>query len=91
MHGHGTWTIQIVKRSDAAKGFVLLPPSCVAAAMGGRAHPRVKPEDRLFAWLGRCRRLAKDWETSIESSTAFAHVASIRMLSRRTARYWIDE
>ncbi|MFN7397529.1 MAG: IS5/IS1182 family transposase, partial [Sandaracinobacter sp.] len=35
----------------------------------------------------RCRRLAKDWEKSIESSTAWTLIASIRMLTRRTARY----
>ncbi len=36
--------------------------------------------------LGRCRRLAKDWERSIESSTAWTTIASIRMLTRRIAR-----
>ena len=37
---------------------------------------------------GRCRRLAKDWEKSIESATAYAHIASIRMLTRPIARHW---
>ena len=71
--GHGRWTIEIVKRSDAAKGFVVLPRRWVV--------------ERTFAWLGRCRRLAKDWEKSIESATAFAQIASIRMLTRRIARH----
>lgn len=70
---HGDWTIEIIKRSDAAKGFEILPRRWVV--------------ERTFAWLGRCRRLAKDWETSLASSTAWALVASIRMLTRRTARY----
>ena len=70
---HGSSTIEIIQRSDTAKGFVLLPRRWV-----------VEP---TFAWLGRCRRLAKDWERSIASSTAWAHIASIRMLTRRTARY----
>lgn len=43
--------------------------------------------ERTFAWLGRCRRLAKDWEKSIASSTAWTHIASIRMLTRQTARH----
>jgi putative transposase len=73
MRGHGRWTIEIVKRSDTAKGFVVLPRRWVV--------------ERTFAWLGRCRRLAKDWEKSIESATAFAHIASIRMLTRRIARH----
>jgi hypothetical protein len=31
--------------------------------------------------------LAKDWETTIESSTAWAYVANIRLMTRRLARY----
>ena len=73
MLAHGSWTIDIVKRSDAAKGFVLLPRRWVV--------------ERTLAWLNRCRRLAKDWEKSTESSTAFLHLASIRMLTRRIATY----
>jgi putative transposase len=69
---HGSWTLEIIKRSDAAKGFELLPRRWVV--------------ERTFAWLGRCRRLAKDWERSIQSSTAWATIASIRMLTRRIAR-----
>ena len=71
LKGHGSWTLEIIKRSDTAKGFVLLPRRWVV--------------ERKFAWLGRCRRLAKDWEQSIESSTAWATIASIRMLTRRIA------
>lgn len=71
--GKGKWTIEIIKRSDKAKGFEVLPRRWVV--------------ERTFAWLGRCRRLAKDWERSIASSTAWALIASIRMLTRRTARY----
>lgn len=73
MASHGTWTIEIIKRSDTAKGFEILPRRWVV--------------ERTFAWLGRCRRLAKDWETSVSSSAAWALIASIRMVTRRTARY----
>lgn len=69
---HGEWTLEIIKRSDTAKGFEVLPRRWVV--------------ERTFAWLNRCRRLAKDWERSIESSTAWANIASIRMLTRRIAR-----
>ena len=72
LKGNGEWTLEIIKRSDTAKGFELLPRRWVV--------------ERTFAWLGRCRRLAKYWERSIESSTAWANIASIRMLSRRIAR-----
>ncbi len=73
LKGHRDWTIEIIKRSDTAKGFEALPRRWVV--------------ERTFAWLGRCRRLAKDWEQSIESSTAWALVASIRFLTRRIAKY----
>jgi transposase len=69
LRGNGDWTLEIIKRSDKAQGFEVLPRRWVV--------------ERTFAWLGRCRRLAKDWEQSIESSTAWATVASIRMLTRR--------
>jgi len=73
LKGKGEWTIEIIKRSDDQKGFVVLPRRWVV--------------ERTFAWLGRCRRLAKDWEKSIESSTAWILIAHIRILIRRLARY----
>jgi transposase len=45
--------------------------------------------ERTFAWLGRCRRLAKDWEKSIASSEAWINVAHIRLTTRRIARYCV--
>ncbi len=69
----GDWTIEIVRRSDKAKGFEVLPRRWVV--------------ERTFAWLGRCRRLAKEWEKSIASAEAWVYVAHIRLLSRRLAKY----
>lgn len=57
----GRFTVEIVKRSDTAKGFELLPRRWVV--------------ERTFAWLGRCRRLAKDFERTIESAEAWLLVA----------------
>ena len=64
--------MEIVKRSDAAKGFVVLPKRWVV--------------ERSFAWLNRCRRLAKDWESTIASSEAWLLLASIRRMVRAVAR-----
>ncbi|WP_180901595.1 DsrE family protein [Martelella soudanensis] len=73
LEGNGAWTIEIIKRSDTARGFEVLPRRWVV--------------ERTFAWLGRCRRLAKDWEKSIQSSSAWAYIASIRIIIRRLATY----
>lgn len=70
----GDWTLQIVKRSDTANGFEVLPRRWVV--------------ERTFAWLGRCRRLGKDWEKSIASAEAWINVAHIRLTTRRLARFW---
>ncbi len=67
----GRWTIQVVKRSDTAKGFEVIPRRWVV--------------ERSFAWLGRNRRLAKDFERSIESATAWLFMASVQMITRRIA------
>jgi transposase len=68
----GRWTIEIVKRSDAVKGFKLLPRRWVV--------------ERTIAWLNRNRRLAKDFEATIESAETWLMIASVKMLSRRLAR-----
>ena len=68
----GRWTIQIVKRSDTAVGFELIPRRWVV--------------ERTFAWLGRCRRMAKDWEKTIASAEAWLLIAHIRRVIRLLAR-----
>lgn len=69
----GQWTLQIIKRSDHAKGFAVLPRRWVV--------------ERTFAWLGRCRRLAKDYEKTIASAETWIFIANLRILTRRIARY----
>jgi transposase len=62
-------TIEIVKRSDTAKGFKILPRRWVV--------------ERTFAWLNRCRRLAKDFENRTHNALAFLKLASIRLMLRK--------
>jgi putative transposase len=49
-------------------------------------HPRRWVVERFLAWLGRNRRLAKDFEGTLESATAFLYAASVLLLTRRLAR-----
>ncbi len=64
--------VEIVKRSDQVKGFAVLPKRWVV--------------ERTFAWLNRCRRLAKDWECLNRKARAFVLLASIRLMLRRLGR-----
>jgi transposase len=64
--------LEIVKRSDTAKGFVVLPKRWIV--------------ERTFGWLGRCRRLAKDYETRTRAAAAFLILALIRLMLRRIVR-----
>ena len=58
--------IEIVKRSDQAKGFAVLPRRWVV--------------ELTFAWLNRCRRLAKDFENLTRNALAFLRLASICLM-----------
>ncbi|HXZ17931.1 MAG TPA: IS5 family transposase [Roseiarcus sp.] len=61
--------LEIVKRADQAKAFVALPKRWIV--------------ERTLAWLGRCRRLAKDWECLNRKALAFLRLASIRLMLRK--------
>jgi transposase len=61
--------LEIVKRSDQAHRFIVLPKRWIV--------------ERTFAWLGRCRRLAKDWECLNRKALAFLKLASIRLMIRK--------
>ena len=62
-------TVEIVKRSDQAKGFAVLPKRWIV--------------ERSLAWFGRCRRLAKDWECLNRRALTFLRLASIRLMLRK--------
>lgn len=68
----GDLKLEIIRRCDQARGFVLLPRRWVV--------------ERTLGWFGRSRRLAKDWDASTASSTAMTLIASTKILTRKIAR-----
>lgn len=60
------WKLEIVRRSDQAKGFEVLPHRWIV--------------ERTFGWLGRYRRLARDFEHTVSSSESVVYIASIRRM-----------
>ena len=54
--------------------------------IGFAVQPRRWVVERFFAWIGRNRRLAKDFEATIDSARAFLYAASVMLLVRRIAR-----
>ena len=63
--------VEVVKRSDKAKGFEVVPKRWVV--------------ERTFGWLMQCRRLTRDYERTVQSATAWIHVAMMRLMLRRLA------
>lgn len=64
--------VKIVKRSDTAKGFEVLPKRWIV--------------ERTLAWITLNRRMARDFETYAETASAFIYIAMIKIMSRRLAR-----
>ena len=65
------WTIEIVKRSAIAKGFVLLPKRWIV--------------ERTFSWFENYRRLSKDYEYSPDTSETMIYIAMTHLMVRRLA------
>ena len=65
-------SLEIVKRSDTVKGFYVLPKRWIV--------------ERTYGWLGRCRRLGKDYENLSRSHVGFIILAMIRLMLRRIVR-----
>jgi putative transposase len=67
----GNWVLEIVKRSDDVQGFVVLPRRWVV--------------ERTLGWLGRYRRLSKDYEELTDTSESMIYLAMINLMTRRLA------
>jgi putative transposase len=63
------WVLQIVKRCADQKGFVVLPKRWIV--------------ERTFGWLGRYRRLSKDYEEQPQSSETMVYISMIQLMLKR--------
>ena len=68
-HAVRDWVVEVVARPPGQRGFAVLPKRWVA--------------ERTFAWLGRCRRLSKDYEGLPETGEAWIHLAMIHLMLKR--------
>ena len=68
----GGWEIEVAERNRETKGFEVLPKRWIV--------------ERTFAWLGRNRRLAKDYERKVQTSETLIEIAMIRLMLARLAR-----
>lgn len=66
------WSVEIIQRPSGESGFVVLPRRWVV--------------ERTFAWLGKYRRLSKDYEALPETSEAWIYAAMVHVMVRRLAR-----
>jgi len=67
----GAWNLEIVQKPADQKGFVALPRRWVV--------------ERTFAWIGRNRRLSKEYDLLPKTSEAWIYLAMIRLMLRRLA------
>ena len=65
----GDWLLEIVKRTDTLPKFIVLPKRWIV--------------ERTFGWLGRYRRLSKDYELTIPSSESMIYIAMINLMLHR--------
>ncbi len=67
----GGWDLEVVRKQKGQKGFQVLPRRWVV--------------ERTLAWMGKCRRLSKEYETLAASSEVWIHLAMIGLMLRRLA------
>ncbi len=63
------WRVTVIKRTDDEPGFAVLPRRWVV--------------ERTVGWLGRSRRLSKEYDELVEVSEAFVSIAMIHLMLRR--------
>ena len=68
----GDWDLEVVDRDREAEGFEVMPKRWIV--------------ERTFSWIGRNRRMSKDYERKVQTSECLMKVATIRLILKRLAR-----
>lgn len=68
----GDWDLEVVARDREAEGFDIIPKRWIV--------------ERAFSWIGRNRRMSKDYERRVQTSECLMKVATIRLILKRLAR-----
>jgi putative transposase len=71
VHRFTGWELEIVRRNDTQRGFTVLPKRWIV--------------ERTFGWLGRYRRLSKDYEFFTQTGENLIYMAMINLLLHRLA------
>lgn len=72
VHEQTGWRLEVVAKAPGATTFTVLPHRWIV--------------ERTFAWLGKCRRLSKEYDHLVTSSEAMIRLAMIRLMTKRLAR-----
>jgi putative transposase len=81
--GYKEWLVEWIKTFQTFILELVLKP---ADQQGFAVHPKRWKVERFFAWLNNHRRLSKDYERTITSSTAMIHLISIQLMTKNLAR-----
>ena len=92
---HLGWTIEIVRRLKEPARGVLAPigeePDWEKLFPSGfRPLPRRWVIERTFAWIGRNRRMSKDYEYLPATSEAWVYLSMLRVMLKRVARVEVE-
>jgi transposase len=71
MRPFGRLRLEIVRRSDHASAFKILPKRWIV--------------ERTFGWLSKSRRLCRDYEVRLDHSEAMIRICMIRLMVKRLA------
>jgi putative transposase len=89
------WTLELLKHPPPVRGVWVFPDqvidwAAVRRPRGFRHKPRRWVVERTIAWMGRNRRLSKDYEFLPATSEAWVYLSMVRVMLKRLAREQVE-